>query len=132
MLCDDETHNQTHRKEDDYKKKKKKKKRIPSSRNVSVSIIGWKRKILSISLDDLAFFQRLLLLCFGQLMWRLVQNGHILGLHCLDYAQSSETSSAADIDHSHVRMAEIRWLKSVVSHILGPMPRIDDMVVYDG
>lgn len=105
---------------------------IPSSRNVSIGIIGGKREILGISLNDLAFLQRLLLFCLGQLMWRLVQNSDILSFHSLDDAQSSETSTAADIDHTHIGMAEIGGLESVVPHILGPMAGIDDMVVYDG
>lgn len=117
---------------DKLAKKKKKKTRLPSSRYIAVHRVDREGEFLSIPLDDSALTQFLLLLCLLQLVRRLVENGDILGMYVFNNAQCRESSPAADVHNCQPRIIQISRLKSLIPHVLGPVTRIYDMVIYYG
>jgi hypothetical protein len=62
----------------------------------------------------------------------LVEQRDVLRVNVLDDAERGEAGAAADVDDLEVATVEVGGLERVVAHILGPVARVDDVVVDDG
>ena len=103
----------------------------PSSRDIAVSVVRLEGQVLGVSFNDLAVLKRGFLLDLGELVRGLVEDGDILGVHGLDNAEGGEACATTDIDNHQIRVVQIRRLKGVLAHVLGPMPGVDHVVVHN-
>jgi hypothetical protein len=62
----------------------------------------------------------------------LVEQRDVLRVDVPDDAKRGEAPPAADVDDLEVAAVEVGGLERVVAHVLGPVARVDDVVVDDG
>mmetsp|Transcript_7999 Transcript_7999/g.19619 ORF Transcript_7999/g.19619 Transcript_7999/m.19619 type:complete len:223 (-) Transcript_7999:119-787(-) len=101
-----------------------------ASRHVTVLAVCLKGQVLGIALEDGYALELLLLLCFCELVRGLIDHSDLLGTHPrLDDAERAEAGACAHIDSVQVMPLHLGRLESLVAHLLGPVPRVDDRVV---
>ena len=104
----------------------------PAGGDVSVEGVGGEREVLSVALHDGDPLECLLLARLLELVRGLVEQRDFLRVDVLDDAERGEAGAAADVDDLEVAAVELGGLQRVVAHVLGPVARVDDVVVHDG
>mmetsp|Transcript_55111 Transcript_55111/g.130799 ORF Transcript_55111/g.130799 Transcript_55111/m.130799 type:complete len:413 (-) Transcript_55111:2-1240(-) len=102
-----------------------------ASRDVAILAVRLERQFLGIALDDGHALERVLGARLGQLVRRLVHQHQAGGRRArLKDADGAESSAATHVDHVHVR-ANVRRLQRRHAHVVGPVTRVDNVVVHD-
>jgi hypothetical protein len=104
----------------------------PAGGDVSVEGVGGEREVLGVALHDGDPLEGLLLPGLVELVRGLVEQRDVLRVDVLDDAERGEPRAAADVDDREVAAEEVGRFQRVVAHVLGPVARIDDVVVHDG
>jgi hypothetical protein len=106
--------------------------RRPAGGDVSVVGVSGEGQVLRIALHDGDPLERLLLPGLLELVRGLVEQRDVLRVDVPDDAERGEARPAADVDDLEVAAVEVGRLERVVAHVLGPVARVDDVVVDDG
>ena len=104
----------------------------PAGGDVSVEAVGGEGQVLGVALHDGDPLERLLLPGLLELVRGLVEQRDVLRVDVLDDPERGEAGAAADVDDLEVAAVEVGGLERVVAHVLGPVARVDDVVVDDG